>query len=171
MATFYSNYYTATGITQTAVTQGFMSVRGKLDLYAADLYVKALATTSDMMKFGDFHSNARIFAMWISGDDAAAAGALNLGLHLSDGLGGAVIDADLFGTAIAKNAASVDALVESGTLSMHRGRHLWEMAAAGGASYTTDPQQLWTISGTPSTSFTTTAQGFRLTVLFAQASG
>jgi hypothetical protein len=173
MATYYSDHFTGTGISQTSADKTHRAPPGtkRTHLYKDRIYVKALAVTTDLIRFTTLGSGTRIYEMLISGDDAAAAGALNLGLHKSTRHGGAVIDADVFASAVAKNASRVDAFEEAATLGdFERGEFLWQLADAGDATYTADPQEEWDITGTPSTSFTTTAQGFLLEILYSLGS-
>ena len=164
MTTFYSDQYTSTGVSQTAIEQDYRAAAGTHRAKVRTILARAtaLATTADQVRFAKLHSGTRVLAIRFSGGDEAAAGAMNLGLYKAARHGGAVIDADLFASALAKNAARVDALIEATTLTNtgHRGKKLWEMADAGAGSYSADPMEEWEIVGTPSTSFTTTANSF-----------
>ncbi len=170
MTIFYSDFYTTDGISRESVDRTHIADAGTADagMRYYRKWIKALATTSDEMRMIRLHSGVRLVELYISGDDAADAGAANIGLYKSARHGGAVIDADLFADAVAKNAARVDALVEAGTvLQIDRGKYLWEIADRGAGDYDEDPQEEWDIVLTPSTSFTTTAQGFLLEAVVA----
>lgn len=164
MTTFYSSQFAGSdGVNQQAKTQDHRAPAGTSRAKVRTILARAtaLATTSDQVRFAKLHSGARILAIRFSGGDEADAGAMHLGLYKSDRHGGAVIDADLFASALGKNAARVDAFVEATTLThLDRGKELWRLADAGAGTYAKDPLEEWDIVGTPSTSFTTTANSF-----------
>lgn len=165
MATYFSDHFTPTGVSQTAAVRDHRTQEKRQHVVKDIVHVTALALTTDLIRFTTLPAGSRIVDLRISGGDQAGAGALNLGLHKSLRHGGAVIDADLFASAVAKNAARVDAFVESTTLTHSmRGDRLWQLADTGAGTYTEDPQEEWDITGTPSTSFTTTANSFLLEV-------
>lgn len=169
MATFYSDHFSATGISATTrdplkhPDTGLLNAR----VFSAIATATALATTSDVLRMISLPSSARILEMFTSAGDEAAAGAYNIGIYKSEGLGGDAIDADLFASAVAKNAARVDALIEATTITkMMRGQYLWQMAHTGDGTFTKDPAEIWDICITPSTTFTTTANTFHLEVKY-----
>jgi hypothetical protein len=164
MATYYSDHFSSDGISRTTRENTFPATgRGVSKVFSVIAYAKALALTTDVIRMFSVPSGCRVLELLASADDAAAAGAFHVGLHKSEALGGAVIDANLFGDAIAKDAARVDALIEATTITkMTRGQFLWQMADAGDGTYTKDPNEIWDVTITPSTSFTTTANGFLL---------
>lgn len=166
MATFYSDHYSADGSSKTTRLRGQFPPRGARNgiVYSAIGYAVALATTSDFIRMFSLPSSCKLLELWASANDEAAAGAFHVGLYETEENGGAVIDADLFSSALAKNAARVDALIEATTITkMMRGRfELWQMADAGDGTYTQDPTRLWDVCITPSTTFTTTPNSFLL---------
>lgn len=165
MATYYSDHFTPTGVSQTSATRDHRTQSKRQTVKKDIVNVTALALTTDVVRFTTLPSGARIVDLRITGGDEADAGALDIGLHKSERHGGAVIDKDLFADAVAKDAARVDAFDEAGTLDdQDRGKHLWELANIGAGTYTEDPQEEWDITGTPSTSFTTTANSFTLEI-------
>ena len=90
---------------------------------------------------------------------------MDVGLY-KHGLGGeagtgAVIDVDLFGSAIDVNAglARTDEFTEAGTLDDEdRWKHLWQIATVGAATYTTDPFEDWDIVLVPTAALTTVVE-------------
>lgn len=168
MATYYSDHFSATGVSITTRQNTFASAgRGVSKIYGCVAKVTALALTTDTVRVISLPSSAALLELFVSAGDEAAAGAFDVGLHKSEAIGGAVIDADLFATAVAKNAARVDALIESTTITkMMRGNYLWQMADTGAGTYTKDPGEIWDITITPSTSFTTTANSFHVECKF-----
>ena len=164
MANHYSNNFEgASGTTvltadPTHITPGGYA-GGSLLVAAAS--IKALSTTSDTMRMiHNLPSNARIWNMWAGADDASAAGAFDVGVHETEKNGGAVVDADRFATALAKNV-NVEIFNEATAplKSSDRGKFLWQLIGL-----TSDPQKQYDITCTPSTTFTTTAIGITLVV-------
>jgi hypothetical protein len=162
MATFYSDHFTTTGISQTTRGNTFAATgKGISRSFKVMAKATALPTTSDVLRLFSIPSSARMPALMISDNNASAAGAMNIGLYKSEGLGGAVIDADLFAAALAKNTAQTDCLTQATNVTnVKRDLYLWEMAAITVATITKDPQEIWDVCLTPSTSFTTTASIF-----------
>jgi len=163
MATYYSDHFSSDGISRTTRDPSkFPDVGlGASKTFNKIVHVTALALTTDVIRLCSLPSSARLIDLMISDGGEAAAGAYNVGLYKSEGLGGAVIDADLFASALAKGGARVDALIEAGTITkMMRGDYLWKMADTGDGTFTKDPNEIWDICITPSTSFTTTANSF-----------
>ncbi len=80
---------------------------------------------------------------------------------------GAVIDVDLFGSTIDWSGAiaRTDYFTEAGTLdNWDRGKTLWELAAIGAASYTSDPRETWTIAATTTQDIDATAGAVEMLV-------
>lgn len=172
MATFYSDHFSSDGVSKTTRENTFAGTgRGVSKVYSCVAKVTALATTSDVIRVMSLPTSACLRELWVSGGNEATAGAFNIGLHKSEALGGAVIDADLFASAVAKNAARVDAFIESTTVTnMMRGNYLWQLGVTGGLTLTKDPSEIWDITFTPSTSFTVTANSFLLEAVFTLGS-
>jgi hypothetical protein len=109
-----------------------------------------------------FKSGDRLLEMWLASDGTSAAGAVDVGLSLTgSNHDGALVDVDLFGTAIVTSTAMErsEALVEAAlakatTVKSGRGLPLWEAAAIGAGSDTSDPGVQYDILLTPTTSFT-----------------
>jgi len=167
MATYFSNHYTSTGIEQTAVDAGFRVSaaisHGRVRYKRAD--ATGLFLTTDTVRMFTMQSGYRLLELWLSSDGYSGAGAINIGLHKSgnahDGL---VIDADLFATAQTTSTiiTRTNMLSEGGsaaiavaTESAVNGLPLWQLAAMGAGTDTSDPGESWDFTITPSTSHTT----------------
>lgn len=165
MATFYSDHFHSTGISATTRQNTFAGTgRGVSKLFQVTALVTALPTTADVVRLFSLPSSCSLVDLFITDNNASAAGAMNIGLYKSEQLGGAVIDADLFAGALAKNTARTDALTAGGggaaITKMLRGKYLWQMAAVTVATILKDPAEVWDVCITPSTTFTTTASIF-----------
>jgi hypothetical protein len=163
MSTYYgsalagsSNTTYAGNVPQT--TQSFAHARVRRTLSTLD----ATPLTTDTIVVGLFKSSDRLLDIVFAIDGASTSGALNIGLHSADMSNNALtltaVDADLFASAtITGNAITYEARTsmfdEAGTLDdiMDRGKTLWELAAIGAASYTSDPGLTFAITATPST--------------------
>ena len=166
MATHYSNHFHAGGTTVTTRAAGHIPAGGLNGerCLVSTAYTKALSLTTDTGRvLRGIPSNARIHLFWVSADDASAAGAFNVGVHQTEENGGAVVAADLFCTALAKNA-NAESFFEAGAALRlaDRGKLLWEILGL-----TVDPQRSYDITYTPSTSFTTTALGISMTLIYS----
>lgn len=159
MAQHYSNHFESTnGTTVTAREAGYIPIGGINGevLNIAGARIRSLSLTTDTMRMiRGMPSNARIWELNVSDDNAAAAGAAyDIGVHDIEANGGAVVDQDRFATAQAKNANHVDVFNEVTTplKNSDRGKFLWELLGL-----TVDPQKQYDITITPSTSFTAAA--------------
>jgi len=145
MATFYSNHFSTTASTydgqvRIPVGEGHGRVRYKKMQWLPDV---ATTTAADVIRMGQFKSNDRIIELWVYSPDCGASGTADIGLHLSGvAHDGAAVDIDLFETtplaingAVARAEFYTDAVLTDG----ERGSTLWEAAAVGAASYTSDP--------------------------------
>lgn len=169
MTIYYSNELHIDGLSATAKTQDHRSRQARLREFTHMARATALAVTTDHIRMVELPSSARIRDMLVSGGGEAAAGAFNIGLHKHEDHGGAVIDDDLFATAVAKNAARVDAFKEAATLNdLDRGKFLWQLADKGAGTYAADPKETWVVTFTPSTNFTTTANSFLLELVILE---
>lgn len=173
MATYYSNNFSSlTGASATAAVAGYTTnvgeVGARLRSKRMEFAASAAITTSDVVRMGQFRSSDRFIALYLSSADMGTTGDINVGLYLAggDAHDGAVVDADLFGSAIDINAAAIsftEILGESGTItSAYRGKTLWEMAAAGAASYTEDPGVTFDLTIAPSENTTATTGSITL---------
>ncbi len=166
MATFYSDHFEPSGGTSVSTRDRTHippagKAGGQEKRYSG--YIKALATTSDVMRIlKGVPSGARVHEIWVSADDASAAGAFNLGAYDTEDNGGAIIDVNRFGAALSKNAARVDGF--AGDINkMDRGKFLWQLLGL-----TSDPMKPIDICATPSTTFTTTAIGILVEMVVGQ---
>lgn len=158
MATHYSNHFESTaGTTVTAREAGYIpsgGINGERILVAG-ARIKSLSLTTDTMRMiRNMPSNARLWGLNVSDDNAATAGAYDIGVHDTEANGGVVVDQDRFATAQAKNANNVDVFNEatSPLKNTDRGKFLWEILGL-----SADPQKQYDITITPSTSFTVAA--------------
>lgn len=166
MTTFYSEHYSGrSGLQGESAESGHWTTRSQLTpvLPAAEVHGRLRKKTArilipagtdmgddDIIRVMDFKSSDRIFDLLVSMDaDFGATTTFNIGLYVKGSLDdGAVIDEDLFGSAIDWSGAiaRVDYFKESATLTdMDRGKPLWFLADKGGGTYTQDPQQVWTL--------------------------
>jgi len=175
MTVWYSDHFGTDGDNDTSLASPSKVVsagvsRGRVRYKRATITGLPLQTTPDVLRFYTLKSSDRIINQWISSNGGSDAGAIDIGLYLTGtNHDGAVVDQDLFSsaqdisTAIHKTAA----LVES-TVLQHEdaGKTLWEMAAVGAASYTSDPGVLFDVCATVTTSFTTTDSILTLECLY-----
>lgn len=103
--------------------------------------------SGDELRLCRFKSSDRIISIKGASDGGSTTYAADLGLYLAGSNGdGAVVDADLFASALAMATGfAFDAvdnlLLEATTLTDEDiGKTLWEMAAIGAATYTEDPK-------------------------------
>lgn len=163
MAQHYGNHFEGSGGTTVLTADAKHIVPGGLNSAQSLTFcgsIKALSTTSDVMRIiKNVPSNFRITTVWAGGDDASAAGAFDLGVYQTELNGGAVVDADRFGSALAKNV-NAEVFAESTVLTPYkRGLRLWEILGLSADSY-----RQYDICATPTTSFTTTAAGITIVV-------
>lgn len=120
------------------------------------------AVAPDQLRLMQFKSGDRIHAIKVSDAGASTVTAADLGLYKSGNAhDGAVIDADLFASALSLNGggSQVEALTEAGTITDEdRGKTLWEMAALGAGSYTEDPFEDWDLTFTVTGAVTTATE-------------
>ncbi|MGB0972211.1 MAG: hypothetical protein ACPGVG_14820 [Mycobacterium sp.] len=151
MATFYSDLISSSN---NSLVAGYRSSAGINHgrLRASTPHITAAPTTSDVVRMIDLKSSDRLLWLYLSSGGEASAGAVNIGLHKKgDANDGAVIDADLFSTAVVITAETgpTELFEESTTLeSVDRGKQLWQLVGDG-ATYTEDPHEEWTITLTP----------------------
>lgn len=135
---------------------GHSRVRKKI----ARMTVGTGAVIGSELRMMQIRSSDRIGEIFVSSDGGATAFAADLGLYKvgsSDAHDGAVIDAELFASALALSTAiaRVDQFKEATTLDDEdRWKTAWELAAVGAASYTEDPQEDWDIVLTVTTALT-----------------
>ena len=186
MTTFYSDHYSAdqgaTGHFTTLVSP-FKTVavgkkHGRLRRSACYLTVPSGQDLADddVIRFMDFKSSDRLVELLFSMDaNWGATTTFNVGLYLKGSADdGAVVDEDLFGSAIDWSGAiaRVDYFTEAGTLdNWDRGKTLWELAAIGAASYTEDPQTTFTLTAQCSQNISATAAAVEMLVEAYYVSG
>lgn len=109
-------------------------------------------TSADIWRLTTFKSSDRITNMFMSASATGGNGTTDVGVYLAGTLhDGAVVDVDLFATAVALNPALVrtDKFTESGNLvSTNRGKPLWFLADLGSGTYSTDPKIQFDICAT-----------------------
>lgn len=153
MSRAYSDHFDTTGVAalagttsfnpQLIVTAGINHARMRVKIARAVVGTAGM-TSGDELRMMRFKSSDRIFRLsWMS-DGGSTTYAADLGLYLAGSAGdGAVVDADLFGSALAlaSGAAMTDAFAESAVLQDEdRGKQLWQLADIGAATLTADPK-------------------------------
>ena len=125
------------------VSAGIAHARERVKIAHATVGTAGM-TSGDELRLMRFKSTDRIIKLYYASAGASTTYAANLGLYLPGTAGdGAVVDADLFGNALAlaSGAALTEAFAESTVLADEdRGKTLWELAAVGAATYTEDPK-------------------------------
>ena len=172
MATYFSNHYTETGSSQTAVDRRWKAPAGIAHgrLRYKICRCTGLVTNSDHVRFGTFKSSDRIVDMLLSCVGDSDAGDLNIGAHLTGSNNdGAVIDMDVFASQLATAGGldRTDAMLEAtNCVDEDRGLPLWELASKSVGTHTADPLVNIDITGTPTTTFTTTAEALVLEIWY-----
>lgn len=119
-------------------------------------------TSGDELRLMSFHSSDRIRAIFVTATGGSTTYAADLGLYKSAlEHDGAVIDADLFASALALagGIARVDEFTESTTLAnIDRMKELWQLADIGGGTYTSDPDETWDLVLTSTATGTTAVE-------------
>lgn len=139
----------ATGLTDTLaydsqrrISAGLGHAVGRIKIARASVPTAGM-TSGDELRMMRFKSGDRIWRLYWASDGGSTTYAANLGLYLAGLNGtGAVVDADLFGSALAlaTGAALTECFTESGVLTDEdRGKTCWELAAIGAGSDTVDP--------------------------------
>ena len=161
MAVYFSDHFNSTsGATSLADPTQIVSagVNGGRLRYKKGTITDTV-TSGEVMRFFTMKSSDRLIELHISSDGGSDAGAVNVGIYLAGtNHDGAVVDADLFGSAVTISTAidRTDAWTESTTLDgTDRGKALWAQAAVGAGSDTSDPGVLYDICCVASTTFTT----------------
>lgn len=172
MTTFYSEHYSAdvgdTGHFTTllsvpkSVTVGKKHARMRRTAAHLTIPLSTDMGSGDIIRLLDMKSGDRLIELLFSMDaNFGATTTFDVGLYLKGPANdGAVVDVDLFGSAIdwAGAIARVDYFKEAGTLDdWDRGKTLWELAAIGAGSDTVDPGTTYTIAATTTQDITVTA--------------
>lgn len=171
MAIYYSDHFgggvasslaatDATFIRDKKLTAGLAGAR--LRDKRASIVIGTAAGIGDVLRMMRFKSSDRIFEILLS-TSGGSAGAADIGLYKAGRAhDGAVIDADLFGSAVTTSGtvARVDQFKESTTLKdIDRGKQLWELVTIGAAvTYTSDPMEEWDLALTMTTAITVSLQ-------------
>lgn len=162
MATYYSDHYSAdvgsTGHFTTRTANKVLPVgirHARLRRTSARIVIPSSTDlgSGDIIRVFDMRSSTRLVNLYFSMDaDFGATTTFDIGLYKKGSADdGAVIDADLFASAVdwAGAIARVDYFTESTTFTdMDRGKPLWTLADIGAGTYTEDPQEMWTIAVT-----------------------
>ena len=116
MATVNSTWITNAVAAPVVLTSSNQSA-GRVFTAKSVATVSATQTSGDIIRLVRVPSNARIDAVLLSTGDATTAGAIDIGVYQTAGNGGAVVDADLFASALALTGgpfARSDQTFESG---------------------------------------------------------
>lgn len=100
MATVKSTWITNATATPVVLTDSNKSV-GDSKVAKSVATVSATQASGDIIRMVRVPSNARIDQVLLSTGDATTAGAIDIGVYQTDAYGGAVVDADLFASALA----------------------------------------------------------------------
>jgi len=129
-----------------------------------DAVPAALSATS-IIRLCSIPSNARVIAVaFYSG--AQGAGAVDIGIYQTNGNGGAVVDADLFGSAVGVTTAvaGTSVLEESGQFSIpEMAMPLWQVLGL-----TADPHRMYDVAATVTTAVTTGLAPLAVRVQYAR---
>lgn len=168
MATYYSDHFSASGDDGDSLD---VQIRASAGVSHGRVRYKrsragGLFLDSDTVRMMTFKSSDRLLEMYLTTDGASSAGAVNIGLYLTGANhDGAVVDADLFATALTTSTLTTrvnvlgeadSALIAVAGEEAVEGQALWAQAAYGAGSDTSDPQTQYDIVVTPSTSHATT---------------
>lgn len=106
--------------------------------------------SGDIIRMGTLRSGDRILDIRVGNEQFPASTTVDIGLYLTNGRfhDGAVVDADLFASALDLNTARTAALVSvfgenfaTSTVGAHdAGKYLWQLADLGAATLTADPK-------------------------------
>jgi len=124
-------------------------------------------TQASIHRFCRLPSNARVSQILFSTGDATTAGAINVGLYRTAGDGGAVVDADLFASALDLTGGpmqNLDITYESGEYTVAESiMPLWQVLGL-----SSDPQIEYDIAATISTTYQAAAVGQLLKARYTQ---
>lgn len=130
MATVKSTWITNAEAVPLVLTDASKSV-GVLKEASSEATVSATQTSGDIIRLVRVPSNARISQVLLSTGDATLAGAINIGVYQTTENGGAVVDADLFASALDLSGGpfnNSDQTFESGEYTYaESAKPLWEV--------------------------------------------
>lgn len=139
MANVNSTWITNAVASPVVLTDSAKSVGQLLEASSAAT-VSASQAQNDTIRLVRVPSNARISQVLLSTGDATSAGAINIGIWQTTENGGAVVDADLFASALALNGGpflNSDQTFESGEYTYaESAKPLWDVLGL-----TTDPKR------------------------------
>jgi hypothetical protein len=151
MANVNSTWIANAVATPPALTNANVSV-GQLHEAVGVATVAANQPAADTIRFVRVPSNARISEVLLTTGDAVTAGAINIGIWQSAENGGAVVDADLFASALALTGGpftNSDQTFESGEYTYaESAKPLWEVLGL-----TADPGRYYDVVAEVSTTF------------------
>lgn len=146
-------------LSDPALNAGILRERSAVITSAAD------DSATSIFRFVRVSSNARISQLMLSAADATTAGAINVGVYQTAENGGAVVDADLFASAVDLASGpynNADITFESGEYTYAESeKPLWEVLGL-----TVDPQRDYDIAATISTTFNGGPTSIRLAVRY-----
>jgi len=175
MATYYSNNFTTTaGLSATTLEDGFIpyvgDINGRMRTKRMTFIPGAAMSAADVVRMGQFRSTDRLYALYYESADMTGTSTIDIGLYLSGANhDGAVIDDDLFASAIDTSGQAVayaDILTSAALTPTDRGKSLWEQAAVGAASYTTNPNVMFDMTILVNAATASTTAGFALQAIY-----
>lgn len=136
-------------LSNSAITRGVkMIAKGVCAVLAAD-------DDGSVYRFAELPSNAIIHSIKIRNDALTGATSWDCGIYRTTADGGAVVDADLFASAVDINAglAGTEIRFEAGTTALiaYAEYRLWQIADLGAATYASDPGYTFDICLTANT--------------------
>lgn len=182
MARHYSDHFHATGVVSTLAGTLALDPSVKIDagragaprmIKRARVNIGTAAQIGDEIRLCSLKSGARVYEVRLVSDGGATAFTADLGLYKSGtNHDGAVIDADLFGSALVVSTAityaSSDQFIESTNLTdQDRGKYLWELADLGAGTYSSNPVEMWDIVLTPTVAATVAVTDLLLIVVYS----
>ena len=165
MATVNSTWITNAVATPVVATNSNKSA-GRVRSAKSAATVSATQTSGDIIKMVRVPSNARIDAVLLTTADATTAGAVDIGVYQTADNGGAVVDADLFASALALTGGpftNSDQTFESGEYTYAEScLPLWEVLGL-----SADPNRDYDIAATVTTTGNGMGTVFVLEVQYA----
>lgn len=173
MATYFSDQFAAAG-TETAAPDYSYTIpqaggATRIDRRIARATTDGTTAADVFRMFGPLHSGVRLYDMLFQVASTPSAGDIDVGLHLSGvNHDGAVVDADLFedGQLVTSGLSLAGVFTGASLTNLDRGKTLWELAALGAATYTSDPNVFFDITVTTATGWTTASVEFLMVADF-----
>lgn len=182
MARHYSDHFHATGVAATLAGTLPLDNSVKIDagragaprmIKRARVNIGTAAQIGDEIRLLTMKSGARVYEVRLVSDGGATAFTADLGIYKAGANhDGAVIDADLFGSALVVSTAityaNSDQFIESAVLTdQDRGKYLWQLADKGDGTYTADPVEQWEFVLTPTVAATVAVTDLLLIVVYS----